>query len=207
MIVVACNTASTVALPRIRERFTQPVIGVVPAIKPAAVISQSKTIALLATPGTVNREYTHTLIDEFAKDCTIISVGSSELVQLAERKLHGEAISPAQLQPIVAPIAENPQIDTIVLACTHFPLLKEELQQVLPNITHWVDSGEAIARRVGHWLNKLGKVDQQKDTLISSSDCSTSSAYFTEENSRIHRLENTLQRLGIHTIRFLPIQA
>lgn len=197
IIVVACNTASTVALPRIRERFTQAVIGVVPAIKPAAALSQTKTIALLATPGTVNRDYTHTLIREFAHDCEVVSVGSSELVHLAERKLRGETITQAELAPIVAPIRDNTHIDTIVLACTHFPLLKTELQQALPNITYWVDSGEAIARRVGHWIKEL--------ELSQSSDTCSSTAYFTEENSTIHALQNTLHGFGIHTVIFTPI--
>lgn len=156
IIVVACNTASTIALPRIRERFSQPVVGVVPAIKPAAKLTQTKVIGLLATPGTVNREYTDGLIEQFASHCTIVRVGSNELVHLAEQKLRGETVSPQQLDTIVSDFKQYPELDTVVLACTHFPLMKEELQQALPHITHWVDSGKAIARRTGFWLQELG---------------------------------------------------
>lgn len=193
IIVVACNTASTIALPRVRERFSQPVIGVVPAIKPAASLSQSKVIGLLATPGTVNRRYTHQLIEEFASDCRIIPIGSSELVQLAERKLAGETISPDQLLPIIAPFQAHRDIDTLVLACTHFPLLKGELQATLPTIKHWVDSGEAIARRVGHWLDQLG-------LSSSAADPSDNCAYFTQSNNHNSHLITALHTLGIDKV-------
>jgi len=148
IVVVACNTASTVALPHIRNHFRKPVVGVVPAIKPAAQLSQSRVIGLLATPGTVSRPYTQKLIDEFAADCTIIRVGSSELVQLAEQKLRGLDPAPETLRAILAPIFANPLTDTLVLACTHFPLLQNELEAAAPRPIHWVDSGAAIARRV-----------------------------------------------------------
>lgn len=148
IVVVACNTASTVALPHIRNHFHKPVVGVVPAIKPAAQLSQSRVIGLLATPGTVSRPYTQQLIDEFAPDCTIIRVGSTELVQLAEQKLRGQSPDPEKLREILAPIFTNPRTDTLVLACTHFPLLRDELEAAAPRAIQWVDSGAAIARRV-----------------------------------------------------------
>lgn len=210
IIVVACNTASTVALPRIRERFTQAVIGVVPAIKPAAAITQTKTIALLATPGTVKRDYTQQLINEFAADCQIISVGSSNLVHLAERKLRGETIQPHELQPIIAPIQANPNVDTIILACTHFPLLKDELQQALPQIRYWIDSGEAIARRVGYWLKEHqlsadGGADTMSDNTNNTMSNSVNVAYFTQEDDDIHRLENALGAFNLKQIEYLFI--
>jgi len=199
IIVVACNTASTVALPRIRERFSQPVIGVVPAIKPAAVISQSKVIGVLATPGTVKREYTQQLITQFASDCEVISIGSSELVHLAEQKLRGETITQQQLEPIVQRLIHSPAIDTVVLACTHFPLLKEELKAVLPHIRYWVDSGEAIARRVGYWLETpdLSPIDQESRTV--------STAYFTKNNQEIDKLKPILKALNLAKLSILPI--
>jgi glutamate racemase len=195
IIVVACNTASTVALPRIRERFSLPVIGVVPAIKPAAAISQSKVIGLLATPGTIARDYTQQLINDFARDCEIIRVGSSELVLIAERKLRGESISSEQINAIVAPFNNNLNIDTIVLACTHFPLVKQELQAALPHIRHWIDSGEAIARRVGYWLSEH-KLDV---TIPTANDL----AYFTKEDENIDHLQKALITFGITKIQYL----
>jgi len=148
LIVIACNTASTVALPKIRAHFPKPVVGVVPAIKPAAQFSRSRVIGLLATPATIRRPYTQGLIDEFASDCTIIPVGSAELVTIAENRLRGIAADISALEKILAPIFADPRTDTLILACTHFPLLRAELEQASPRGIQWVDSGEAIARRV-----------------------------------------------------------
>ncbi len=148
LAVVACNTASTVSLPALREKFSFPVVGVVPAIKPAARLTANGVVGLLATRGTVKRPYTHELISRFANECKIEMLGSAELVELAEAKLHGEPVPQEELRRILRPwlrMAEPP--DTVVLGCTHFPLLQEELLQVLPEGTRLVDSGSAIARR------------------------------------------------------------
>ena len=160
IVVVACNSASTLVLPRIRSHFDKPVVGVVPAIKPAAALSTNQCIGLLATPGTIKRQYTHHLIKDFASHCQVISVGSSELVTLAEQKLCGDAVCKEQLANIIAPFNESSAPDalipdTIVLACTHFPLLKDELESAMGRSVHWVDSGEAIARRVKSLLPAL----------------------------------------------------
>ncbi len=152
IIVVACNTASTLILPRIRSHFTNPVVGVVPAIKPAAQLTRSKVIGLLATPATVQREYTAQLIREFAADCQIVAIGSSELVHIAEQKLRQEKIDLEHIKTVIAPLFDNPDLDTIVLACTHFPLLRQELEAAAPREVNWVDSGNAIARRVNSLL-------------------------------------------------------
>jgi len=152
LAVIACNTASTVSLPALREKFTFPVVGVVPAIKPAARLTANGVVGLLATRGTVKRPYTHELISRFANTCRIEMLGSAELVVLAEGKLHGEPVPLEELRRILRPwlrMSEPP--DTVVLGCTHFPLLQEELMQVLPEGTRLVDSGAAIARRTA-WL-------------------------------------------------------
>lgn len=175
LIVVACNTASTVALPRVREYFNLEIVGVVPAIKPAASLSKTKTVGLLATPGTIKRAYTQQLITDFASDCRIIPVGSSELVQIAEKKLRREDIDLEQIRDILSPFFNDQnldssvdtssntikgdaksraKVDTIVLACTHFPLLQSELQQCAPYPVQWVNSGDAIARRVNHLIQE-----------------------------------------------------
>ncbi len=201
IIVVACNSASTIALPRIRSRFQQPVIGVVPAIKPASVISQTRVIGLLATPGTVQRQYTKNLINDFAKDCEVISVGSSELVDLAEAKLRNIETSTSELQRITQPFKENKQIDTVVLACTHFPLLLTELKVVLPDIHYWIDSAEAIARRVGYWL------DQRN--LTTTKDIANAlpehSSYFTAKNDDLNALRPLLNEWRLDDIRIIDV--
>ena len=153
LVVIACNSASTVALPALRQMLEVPVVGVVPAIKPAARISQKKVIGLLATQGTVQRQYTANLARQFASDCKLINIGSRELVELAERKLKGEPVELSILEQVCRPFLEagNPP-DVIVLGCTHFPLLSEELRMILPSAIRLVDSGEAIAQRVTHLL-------------------------------------------------------
>lgn len=151
-VVIACNTASVTALSDIRAAVTVPVIGVVPAIKPAAQMSRTKTIGVLGTPGTVRRRYVDKLIDQFAGDCRVILQGSVNLVDLAERKLAGEALSINDIRRELAPMfygRDGADIDAVVLACTHFPLLKDELQQAVRQTVQWVDSGAAIAKRVG----------------------------------------------------------
>ncbi|HEY6528526.1 MAG TPA: glutamate racemase [Cellvibrionaceae bacterium] len=158
LIVIACNTASTLALSHLRSRFAQPFVGVVPAIKPAAALSLSKTIGVLATPATVNRPYTAQLISDFAGDCRVLRFGSQVLVAMAEASLCSEMPLLADVQKELAGLISQPQgagIDTIVLACTHFPLLADTLKQAAPHIIHWVDSGAAVARQVGVWLERL----------------------------------------------------
>jgi glutamate racemase len=152
IIVIACNTASTVSLPALRAKFDCPVVGVVPAIKPAAKLTRNGVVGLLATRATVQRPYTHDLIARFATDCKILMLGSAELVEIAEAKLHGAAVPLPVLKKILQPwlrMQEPP--DTVVLGCTHFPLLSDELAQVLPDGTRLIDYGSAIARRA-HWL-------------------------------------------------------
>lgn len=198
IIVVACNTASTLALPHIRSHFSQPIVGVVPAIKPAAVLSKSKVIGLLATPATVARPYTHNLIREHAPDAEIISIGSSELVQIAEQKLRGEHISAAQLKPILQPFFDHPHgndMDALVLACTHFPLLRDELAAQFPSHVQLIDSGEAIARRVVSLLGDR-QFDEQTPEHI---------AVFTKASPAIEALQPQLIQFGIHNLDILDV--
>lgn len=158
ILVVGCNTASTLALPQLREVLPQPVVGVVPAIKPAAQETESGVIALIATEGTVNRRYTRELIEQFANGHRVINVPAPELVRLAEAKLRGERITATDLDPVLRRIfhtAGGDRVDTAVLACTHFPLLREELDRFAPRQIRWLDSGPAIARRVQWWLDEL----------------------------------------------------
>ncbi len=163
IVVIACNTASTVSLPALRERFNFPVVGVVPAIKPAAQQTHNGVIGLLATNATVNRTYTHDLIDHFAAECSVQLLGSSRLVEIAEGKLHGDAVDKEELKAILAPWTEmETPPDTIVLGCTHFPLLRDELSSVLPPNTVLVDSGDAVARRVASLLGQSSWDEREK---------------------------------------------
>ncbi|MCX2782470.1 glutamate racemase [Microbulbifer thermotolerans] len=177
ILVVGCNTASTLALPQLREVLAEPVVGVVPAIKPAAAATQTRTIALIATQGTVNRNYTRELIEQFANGNRVINVPAPELVHLAEAKLRGETVPAEALTPVLARIfhtAGGDKVDIAVLACTHFPLLREELDRFAPRRIQWLDSGEAIARRVRWWLEELnlktGAQPEQSLLLTSAPD-------------------------------------
>ena len=156
LAVIACNTASTIALDHVRAALDIPVVGTVPAIKPAAEMSKSRVIGVLGTDATVRQPYVDDLAAEFAADCTLIRHGSPELVELAEAKLAGERIDPVGRRRGGPADARQPtaatEIDVIVLACTHFPLLAEELAAALPGVT-LVDGGPGIARRIA-WLTK-----------------------------------------------------
>jgi glutamate racemase len=161
--VLACNSASTLVLPHLRARTQTTIVGVVPAVKPAAETSNSGVIGLLATPGTVLRQYTSELIAQFADHCEVVSVGSTELARIAEEKLLGGTVSTAEIAALLAPFHQHPratEIDTIVLACTHFPLLLEELQWAYGRQINWLDSGAAIARRVKFLLSERWELAQ-----------------------------------------------
>jgi glutamate racemase len=147
LAVVACNTASTIALDHARAALDIPVVGTVPAIKPAAEMSKTRVIGVLGTAATVRQPYVDNLAAQFAADCTLVRHGSAELVALAEAKLAGEAINPAAVAAAVRPLAEAEDLDTVVLACTHFPLLAMELAAALPGV-RFVDGGPGIARRI-----------------------------------------------------------
>lgn len=159
LIVVACNTASTLVLERLRAELDIPIVGVVPAIKPAAKTSKTKSIGLLATQATVSRQYTHDLVEQYASDCQVVYIGSPRLVEIAELKLNGHILDSAvikELRQILHPFIDakiTSRLDAIVLGCTHFPLIKTELQASIPEFTgSWVDSGKAIANRVAFLL-------------------------------------------------------
>ena len=152
LAVIACNTASTIALDHVRAALDIPVVGTVPAIKPAAELSKSRVIGVLGTEATVRQPYVDNLAERFASDCTVIRHGSAELVELAEAKLAGEAISIGAIHDAIAPMIGQPDgdmMDVMVLACTHFPLLADEIATAFPAISQ-VDGGPGIARRIAH---------------------------------------------------------
>jgi len=150
LVVIACNTACTIALEHVRAALDLPVVGTVPAIKPAAEMTMSGVIGVLGTEATIRQPYVDDLAKRFASHCTVIRHGSPELVELAERKLAGEPVSVEAVRSAAGPLFDQPQgaaIDTVVLACTHFPLLREELDLAFPG-RNWVDGGVGIARRI-----------------------------------------------------------
>ncbi len=155
LVVIACNTACTIALDQVRGALDVPVVGTVPAIKPAAETTKTGVIGVLGTEATIRQPYVDDLASRFASHCTVLRHGAPELVGLAEAKLAGEPISLDAVRQAAAPLFEQPgaeDIDVVVLACTHFPLLRDELDQAFPGRT-WVDGGAGIARRI-HYLTR-----------------------------------------------------
>jgi glutamate racemase len=155
LAVIACNTASTIALDHARAALDLPIVGTVPAIKPAAEVSKTRVIGVLGTEATVRQPYVDDLAARFAADCTLIRHGSPELVELAEAMLAGDEVSVDSVRAAARPMFDAPagdRIDTVVLACTHFPLLDDELRAAFPSVTY-VDGGPGIARRIA-WLTR-----------------------------------------------------
>ncbi len=189
ILVIACNTASTLALPQLRQLLSIPVVGVVPAIKTAANLSESKVIGLIATPATVIRPYTDNLISEFAPHCVVHKLGSSELVYWAESYInHGILPNTEQLYEHIQPWLESAEkISHVVLGCTHFPLLQSQLKQLWPDI-QWIDSGNAIALRVASLLTASNEKAADSNGSFN--------LYWTDESNSPAGVASFLNQLG-----------
>lgn len=159
VVVIACNTASTIVLPSLRAAHTVPFIGTVPAIKPAVQLSHSQLISVLATPATVRRDYTRDLIATHGQGAAFTLVGSERLAGLVETILNGGTVADAEITAEIAPCfveVDGGRTDVVVLACTHYPLLKARLTQLAPWPVTWVDPAPAIARRTANILAERG---------------------------------------------------
>ncbi len=198
IVVIACNTASTTALDAVRRFLAVPVIGVVPAIKPAAASSRTRTIGLLGTHTTVTSPYTRTLIAEFAGDCGVVTCGAPELVEAAEQMLQGLPLDRAAIRAVLGRMfgaAGGDRIDTVVLGCTHFPLLTAILAEAAPRPVAWMDSGAAIARRVATILGK--------DAAAAAAERPPRRAIFTADTLSVARMRDGLAAFGLTDVRFL----
>ncbi len=150
LVVIACNTASTIVLPDLRKTFTVPFVGTVPAIKPACAASVTRRVSVLGTEATVQREYTRALIRDYAQNCEVTLVGAKHLAGYAEAELAGTPASDDDIRHEITPCFRDggARTDTVVLACTHYPLLLERLQRLSPWPVTFLDPAPAIARRV-----------------------------------------------------------
>ena len=186
LVVIACNTASTLALKELRARYAVPFVGTVPAIKPACARSKTKRVCVLGTQATISREYTRALIREFANGCDVILVGSPKLAAFAEAELAG---SPAHDSEIAAEIAacfidkDETRTDTVVLACTHYPLLVERFRTVAPWPVDWLDPAPAIARRVVDLLRDYPAAPQAPPRIVFTSGRAPSPALVAALNT------------------------
>lgn len=162
LVVIACNTASTIALPELRARFPLPFVGTVPAIKPACATSVSKRVSVLGTEATVNREYTRALVQQFSNGVDVTLAGSARLAAFAEAELRGTPVENSAIAEEIAPCfidRGGRRTDTVVLACTHYPLLLHRFRQTQPWPVTYLDPAPAIARRVDQLLG-LAKVGE-----------------------------------------------
>lgn len=196
LIVVACNTASITALPILRTDLNIPIVGVVPAIKPAAKITKKHVIGLVATKATVEQAYTKQLIKDFASDSEVLLLGSARLVAIAEyymmnNKIDIQEIEEAFSSWLILPEEKRP--DTVVLGCTHFPLIAPYIQKVLP-FARLVDSGEAIGRRVATLL---------KDQVAENDDHSFK-AFYTGHLSNPKAVEELFKKFQFNSVNIFP---
>jgi glutamate racemase len=175
LVVIACNTASTLVLSHLRAEYKMPFVGTVPAIKPACARSKSRRVSVLGTKGTVKREYTQALIRDFAQGCRVTLVGAADLASLAEAALNGGDVGDAAIVAEIAPCFvrdddDSVRTDTVVLACTHFPLLMDRLVALAPWPVDWIDPAPAIARRVADLLGPdHGEADRAGAEMIFTS--------------------------------------
>jgi glutamate racemase len=175
LVVIACNTASTLVMPHLRAAYKVPFVGTVPAIKPACASSKTKRVSVFGTKGTVKREYTKALIRDFADGCEVTLVGSPELPAMAEAALSGIEVSDSKISAELAPCfvgggdGKSARTDTVVLACTHYPLLLDRLVRLAPWPVDWIDPAPAIARRVVDLLGPGGAADHAGAEMIFTS--------------------------------------
>ena len=192
---IACNTASTIALGMVREVLELPIVGTVPAIKPAAAMTATGTIGLLGTEATIRQGYVDRLEAEFAGGKRLLRHGATELVAAAEARLRGAAVDPTVFVRAAAGLRDQPggeAIDTVVLACTHFPLVEADLAQVFGPDVRFVHGAQGIARRIAH-------LTQGQPFARSAPDL----ALFTRDDADVATLAPTLRDYGLSRMEIL----
>lgn len=195
LICIACNTASTIALGMVREVLDVPIVGTVPAIKPAAAMTQTGVIGLLGTEATIRQAYVDRLEHEFARGKRLLRAAAPELVTAAEAHLRGEPVDPATYARAAASLRSQPggdRIDTVVLACTHFPLLEDELAQAFGPGVRFVHGAQGIARRVAHLTEGQAFARSRPDIAL-----------FTRDGADVAALAPALARFGLDAIEVL----
>ncbi len=195
LICIACNTASTIALAMVRDVLNVPIVGTVPAIKPAAEQTRTGTIGLLGTAATIRQPYVDRLAAEFAAGKHLLRFAAGELVSAAEAKLRGQPVDPAVYARAAAGLRDQPggdQIDTVILACTHFPLVQEELAAAFGPGVSFVDGSAGIARRIVHLTQGQSFHRKRPDFAL-----------FTKDESGLSALLPALQARGLERIEIL----
>lgn len=190
LFVIACNTASTLVLPHLRNRYPVTFVGTVPAIKPAASTTRSRMISVLATPGTVKRDYTHALVDTYASHIDVTLVGATRLATIAEAHLSGRAVDEAEIAREIRPCfkrKDGRRTDRVVLACTHYPFLIDFFRRLAPWEVEWIDPAPAITRRV----------TQLVGPAHAGAGTGGGTTVFTSGKAPVEELRAFLERLGL----------
>jgi glutamate racemase len=189
LICIACNTASTIALGMVRDVLHTPIVGTVPAIKPAAEATRSGTIGLLGTAATIRQDYVDRLEAEFAAGKRLLRAAAPELVAAAEASLRGEAVDPAVYARAADALRSQPggaKIDTVVLACTHFPLVEDGLAAAFGPGVGFVHGAQGIARRIAHLVEEQAFERDRLDFAL-----------FTKADPRLAALGPALASYGL----------
>ncbi len=202
VIIIACNTASTTALETLRKTFPATrFLGVVPPIKPAGKISVTRQVGLLATKATAYGDYTNELIERYAADCQFTLVTDPALAILAEDKLYKRELDPEKLKSILFPIIQKPDIDTIVLGCTHYPHLLAEMQLLLPQKITWLNPAPGVAKHLKTVLQKIEAdcpaITKPPKTLPGKIK---SNMFFTKIDNSVQKITPILTNLGLTRI-------
>ncbi|MEP3244321.1 MAG: glutamate racemase [Sneathiella sp.] len=198
-VVLACNTASTAVLSALRQRYAFPIIGVVPPVKTAGEISVSRQIALLATEGTSGRGYIDDLAQTFAADCQIFRVPCPDLAQQAELKATGQEVDVSLLRSNLSVVSSDEwaKIDTIILGCTHYPFIKEELEGIVGPDKVWLDPALPVARHL------IATLAQKETASIEQRSANENAIYFTATISPDAVFKAFLEKIGFSCIRQL----
>lgn len=195
IIVVACNTATTNAIDILRSTYNIPIIGIEPAIKPAALQTKHKSIGILATKGTLSSALFHKTAKEFTKEISVVEIIGEGLVPLIENDQLATNEMETLLKKYTAPmVAAN--IDYLVLGCSHYPYLIPQLQKILPSHVSIIDSGEAVAKQTQHVLHQQG--------LLKESNKEVTLQFFI--NTKTETLKSLLkaysQKITVETLDF-----
>ncbi|MBK4775262.1 MAG: glutamate racemase [Pantoea sp. Edef] len=198
LAVIACNTASIIALVELRKYYSFPIVGIVPAIKPSVKITKNGIIGLLATYNTISSKYIRQLILTFGENHKILTMTASELVYIAESKFLGKKICLNKIHNVLQPWLKKSKIpDTIILGCTHFVLLREELKQILPTNTFLIDSSLAIACRVNYLL---------RNTQVKIGFLENNIAFCTSINNTSMQLSLILKQYGFPILKIIKLK-
>jgi len=197
-VVVACNTASTLALDALRSNYALPIVGCVPPVRWAARLSQTRTIGLLATRATVRRPYLRLLTETYAPDCRLVAYGARGLADIAERAFRGLPVDNAVLTAEVAALFDQDggsEIDVVGLGCTHYSFLLDALRAATPREMVWLDPADAVARQTLSVLSGTPSMNDRGDS---------GQVYFTAPAADAALMLPGLRELGYDGMRSFP---